>query len=482
MACNVADLSDIRARLKPTTTVVRPHPCIAAGVQEFGRNFLGNPEASKELTESAEETADAARAAAELIRSASCVVVHTGAGIATNAGVGDFRGVNGVWTQLAKGIIPDDSFDITACTPSFAHMAVKALVNAGIASDVISTNHDGLHMKSGLCVGQNLHELHGNVYVERCVRCYKEFQHKFPVLRTDDRYTGRDCECGGQLWDSGIDFGQTLPQGQLFAAQAAAKKADVHLVLGSSLQVAPSSLLPRQYGGKLILVTKSATPADKAAAGSSGSVSVRSHGDIDEFMRILVDALGVLPAKSPRLEDSGLVSISMLLKRRWALRAVRVLALAEGKPRQIDSSVPPGWSRHVDEESASVDYWFHTPSNKISFGRPTEDSERENDAKGSAMSPREARARQAEKAFSAAAPSIAEVRAWAAQQSKGSPPGPPPKKGEGKGKINHGQNASSTPPHRFKGSPPGPPPAKGKGKTSSECGPASVPSGASNDS
>lgn len=447
-------LEGAKSKLKPTTTIIRPHPCIATGVQQFGKQFLGDAEASKELDESEADTIAAAQAAAALLRSASCVVVHTGAGIATAAGVGDFRGKNGVWTQLSKGIIPDDSFDITECLPSFAHMAVKGLVDAGIVKDVVSTNHDGLHMKSGLTVGDNLHELHGNVYVERCVRCFKEYKRRYPVLRTADRYTGRDCPCGGRLWDSGIDFGQTLPQGHLHAAQEASKTADVHVVLGSSLQVAPSSFLPRQYGAKLILVTKGVTPAD----GPAGRVAVRSYGRIDRFMESLLDALGVAAPKVPTLEETGYISIKMLLKRRWGLRAERVRLLQAGEPCDEDTSVPPGWSRHVDEQSAGIDYWFHSPSNQISFGRPVEpeeagtslDSTPSSSGKGSG-STRQAR-------------------------GKGSPHGPPPPKGAGKspgavsasdGDIgcNKGDKYRSTGRPVNRGCAPGLPPAKGAGKS-----------------
>jgi len=424
---SAAELEALRSKLKATTTVVRPHPCVASGVQQFGRDFLGDPEASIERHETEEQTRNAAVAAAELIRAASCVVIHTGAGIATAAGVGDFRGSNGVWTQLSKGIIPDDSFDITACVPAFAHMAAKALVDAGMVADVISTNHDGLHMKSGLVVGENLHELHGNVYVERCVRCFKDYARSYPVLRTADRYTGRDCNCGGILWDSGVDFGQSLPQHQLHNAQTAAKKADVHLVLGSSLQVAPSSLLPRQYGGKLILVTKSDTPADRSPA---GNLSVRSYGDIDTFMRTLVDALAISVPRAPTLAESRVVSITMLVKRRWALRAERVAALKAGEPREVNRSLPQGWSHHIDAESEGIDYWFHSPSNQISFGRPCEEPEPTLPVSCSL----EARAQAAERAYAAAAPTISETRAALALKfahAKCVVPVPPPSMGSG---------------------------------------------------
>lgn len=435
---SASELEFLKSKLQPATTVVRPHPCIASGVQQFGHHCLGNAEANVEKQETEEDTAAAARAAAELLRSASRVAIHTGAGIATAAGIGDFRGANGVWTQLSKGIIPDDSFDITTCVPSFSHMAVKALVDAGIVHDVISTNHDGLHMKSGLVVGGNLHELHGNVYVERCTRCYSDSISSFPILRTTDRYTGRNCECGGRLWDSGIDFGQTLPQHHLHAAQNAAKIADVHLVLGSSLQVAPSSLLPRQYGGKLILVTRSDTPVDKSPG---GNLHVRSYGSIDMFMKMLTEALDVHVSRAPTLQEAGIVSITMLLKRRWALRELCVAKVRSGEHKEIDSSLPDGWSHHVDVENNGIDYWFHSPSNQISFGRPCDEQVLSLPESGSL----EARAQNAERAFAAAAPTLSEARAKIAARFS---------KGQGK--------ALGSPSCKLS-----PPPGKAKGHTSS---------------
>jgi hypothetical protein len=179
-------------KLKPTTTIVRPHPLVG-DTASFGQQMLndGDGKKSKEVDEEEATTRRLGHEIAELIRAAKHVVVFTGAGVSTSAGVSDFRGAHGVWTMLAKNVIPDDAFDITAVVPSYTHMALAALVNAGHVKSVVSTNHDALHMKSGLTRLQNLAELHGNVYVERCMRCKQEYQRPFPVLRTTDRYTGR---------------------------------------------------------------------------------------------------------------------------------------------------------------------------------------------------------------------------------------------------------------------------------------------------
>ena len=125
------------------------------------------------------------------------LVIYTGVGVSTSTGIGDYRGPKGVWTNLAEGIIPDETFDYSAARPSYTHMAIKKLVDVGLCAGVTSTNLDGLHMKSGLSPMENLAELHGNMFCERCVRCSAEAYQAFPIQRTPKRFTGRYCECGG---------------------------------------------------------------------------------------------------------------------------------------------------------------------------------------------------------------------------------------------------------------------------------------------
>ena len=87
---------------------------------------------------------------AELIRNAKRCVVLTGAGISTSAGVSDFRGPNGVWTSESKGVAPPASKSFDTVHPTFTHMALAALVEAGRVELVVSQNVDGLHLRSGL--------------------------------------------------------------------------------------------------------------------------------------------------------------------------------------------------------------------------------------------------------------------------------------------------------------------------------------------
>jgi len=256
-------------------TVVRPHPCVCSGTEAFGLSALGG-EIEVEREESREDTIAAARAAAAKLRASRNAVVYTGAGISTSAGISDYRGPDGVWTSLAKGIIPDESFDLTSARPSFAHMALKKLHDEGLIKFVVSTNLDGLHYKSGMDPLVDLAELHGSMWYERCVRCHKDSPVRpFPVRRGGDpakshpRATGRWCSCGGMYMDSGIDFGQTLPWRHLAAAEAAAKASDFSLVVGTSMRVAPASTLPFVLGGVKDYEGVKTGDEEKTAASSS---------------------------------------------------------------------------------------------------------------------------------------------------------------------------------------------------------------------
>jgi len=305
-----------RGSLRPTETVVRPMPVCCTGTEELGLEYLGGA-VEPERHEDEETTAKAAFLCAEELRRSEHAVVYTGAGVSTAAGIPDYRGPSGVWTSLATGRIPDETVDFTTLAPTFTHMCIAKLMQVGLLKFCTSTNLDCMHCKSGLITLQNLAELHGNVYRERCTECGEEAHRSFPIRRTATRLTGRSCQCGGGFGDSGIDFGQGLPIRHLTLAQNEAKKADFSLVLGTSLRVRPASDLPvlgfrvnddlagRGETARLCIVNSMDTPIDHRAR-------IRSYGRADLFFHFLMRELDLKPDSPP---ECNLISATEMKRR-----------------------------------------------------------------------------------------------------------------------------------------------------------------------
>ncbi|XP_075706754.1 NAD-dependent protein deacylase sirtuin-6 isoform X2 [Rhinoderma darwinii] len=230
-----------------------------------------------------------------MVRTATYVVVHTGAGISTSCGIPDFRGPNGVWTLEEKGLNP--KFDITFETahPSATHMALLQLQRVGTLKFLISQNVDGLHIRSGF-PRDHLAELHGNMFVEECTKCGKQYVQDYVVGTMGLKPTGRLCDvakvrglraCRGKLMDTILDWEDSLPDKDLNLANEASRKADLAITLGTSLQIKPSGNLPlltKRKGGKLVIVNLQPTKHDRNA-------DLRIHGYVDEVMTQLMQSL-----------------------------------------------------------------------------------------------------------------------------------------------------------------------------------------------
>uniref|UniRef100_A0A6B2LBU1 protein acetyllysine N-acetyltransferase n=1 Tax=Arcella intermedia TaxID=1963864 RepID=A0A6B2LBU1_9EUKA len=224
---------------------------------------------------------------AQILSEAKHLVVYTGAGISTSASIPDYRGPQGLWTQMDQGVQAVALKDLEKTLPTFAHRAVTLLVEEGIVKYVTSTNLDGLHIASGL-KEEKLAELHGNAYKESCESCHTNFHRPFDCTKQGtrrDHITGRKCDnCGGNLLDNIVNFGEQLPEDHLENAEKNAKLSDVALVLGSSMLVSPACLLPPK-AKTLIIVNLQSTPYDNKA------ITVR--GKTDNFMRHLLKYLRI---------------------------------------------------------------------------------------------------------------------------------------------------------------------------------------------
>ena len=141
-------------------------------------------------------------------RNSKYIVVHTGAGISTSCGIPDFRGPKGVWTLEKQGIKPKIDIKFENAIPSTTHRALKILLDKGYIKYIVSQNIDGLHLRSGVA-RHHLAELHGNMFIEECEKCKKQFirKNKGPVPTVAKKLTGDLCRstirpCRGSLIDT----------------------------------------------------------------------------------------------------------------------------------------------------------------------------------------------------------------------------------------------------------------------------------------
>uniref|UniRef100_A0A7S4I6E9 protein acetyllysine N-acetyltransferase n=1 Tax=Vannella robusta TaxID=1487602 RepID=A0A7S4I6E9_9EUKA len=228
------------------------------------------------------------------------LVVYTGAGVSTSCGINDFRGPNGIWTrqsQIQQGQkveTPSRVIQSSNTSPSPTHMALSTLQTAGYLDTLISTNCDGLHIRSGISPDKIL-ELHGNCYVEACPYCGKTYYRAQPVdLEGFDRsraiLTGRRCDsrsCSSLLRRTDVAFGQSLPDKALQRAERVSKAAKVVLVLGTSLRVTPACELPfRNRRAVTCIVNLQKTPYDKRS-------KIRIFCPTDVFIEKLCQELGI---------------------------------------------------------------------------------------------------------------------------------------------------------------------------------------------
>lgn len=210
----------------------------------------------------------------------------TGAGISTESGIPDFRSPGtGLWTKMRpiqfQDFIASDSMrqeswrrrftgprTIENAKPNKGHDAIAKLIRDGKASAVITQNVDNLHQNSGINPDRVI-ELHGNTSYAKCLDC--RMRYEITDLERQFHTTGRvdPCiECGGIIKSATISFGQTMPENEMRRAQEQTVRCDLFIVVGSSLVVYPAAGFPelaKEYGAKLVIVNREATPLDSIA-------------------------------------------------------------------------------------------------------------------------------------------------------------------------------------------------------------------------
>jgi len=218
-----------------------------------------------------------------LIKEAKYPVALTGAGVSTLSGIRDFRGKNGLYNDMdAERIFDINYFEIDPSyyynmsgsfiynidekEASIVHIVLGELEKRGFLKALITQNIDLLHQKGG---SKNVIEIHGSPSMHYCMRCagvrvsYEEVAaivHKGEMPKCP--------KCGKVLKPAITFFGESLPADALKQAVTESQKADLMLVLGTSLTVFPAAGMP-QYtlrgGGKIVIVNNMPTPLDGRA-------------------------------------------------------------------------------------------------------------------------------------------------------------------------------------------------------------------------
>lgn len=191
---------------------------------------------------------------ADLIRQSNRIVALTGAGISVESGIPDFRSKGGLWERFdpweyatihafeknpAKVWVMLKEMDdlLINARPNAAHYALAELEARGRLMGVITQNVDNLHQAAG---SQKVIEYHGNAHRFVCRTC----RGQWPREALDFSATPLYCYCGGLIKPDVVFFGESIPEGALYAANSLAINCDLMLIIGTSAEVAPANILP----------------------------------------------------------------------------------------------------------------------------------------------------------------------------------------------------------------------------------------------
>lgn len=212
------------------------------------------------------------------IERAARVCVLTGAGMSAESGIPTFRdALTGLWSrfdpaQLAsiEGFRADPPLvwdwyaqrreGVRAAEPNAGHHALAAFARRrpGVLI-VVTQNVDDLHQRAGNADAIRLHgDILVDLWLERCAR----------ACAVDLAVPGRPpqcAECGNLVRPGVVWFGEALPVHAIDAAEQAARRCEVMLVVGTSGAVWPAAGLAataRRAGAFVAIVNPSASEID----------------------------------------------------------------------------------------------------------------------------------------------------------------------------------------------------------------------------
>jgi NAD-dependent deacetylase len=227
------------------------------------------------------------------------IVIFTGAGISTHAGIPDYRGPEGIhrsrpevsfqdfferpekreayWTSKSEDWQTWGQVD-----PTPAHHAITRLHQLGKLQAVITQNIDGLHHRAGT-PEEKLIELHGRISEVVCTDCgFREAADSWYRQWHEHRKTPCCPDCDQFLKPGVIQFGEQLREQDLTQAQQAMHDPDLVIAMGSTLQVQPAATFPimaARAGIPYLILNRGDTAHDGLP-----HVALRLEGDVQTLL------------------------------------------------------------------------------------------------------------------------------------------------------------------------------------------------------
>ncbi len=216
-----------------------------------------------------------------LVTRVRSVCVMTGAGVSAESGVPTFRGHGGLWQKFKpEELASVDAFlqnpDIVwewytyrrtllkDVRPNAAHEAIAELERIVDDFLLITQNVDGLHQLAG---STKMVELHGNIRRSHCNSCGKSVEDLHPVGKGE---LPKCPDCDGLFRPSVVWFGELLPMEAFGAAEKAARRCDLFVLVGTSGVVYPAASIPfsaKTAGAYLLEINPEETELTRYADG-----------------------------------------------------------------------------------------------------------------------------------------------------------------------------------------------------------------------
>ncbi|WP_141336170.1 NAD-dependent deacylase [Paenibacillus sp. tmac-D7] len=232
---------------------------------------------------------------ADFILNSKYTVILTGAGCSVDSGVPDFRSPQGWWKKIDPRTVATvealkTNYDLfrsfyqariqhlDGITPHEGHRVLSRWEKEGSLQLLATQNVDGLHQASG---SRHVRELHGSIRSFRCHNCQRHASKEQFML-------GEHCsECGEKLRPNVVLFGESMPEEEWARSLEAVRKAELVIVIGTSLQVYPANQLPRMTSGRTVLI------------------NVEETGEEDRFNLFIAGrAVEVLPAVEEAIKST----------------------------------------------------------------------------------------------------------------------------------------------------------------------------------